>query len=151
MTQYFIPVFCLFEEFHEVLVSYPIENKVLKNKSCLVFSSSLFFVPGALMEQFLNNDLMVLFPCKRCFLQSKVGSLFSSLALTFINTTCILVVVVELYLFHWKHFKRTMHKLLEIIFSPPYTANAILENIKCNLFFPLTNDELIINSLSQRA
>lgn len=89
-------------EFHKDLVSYPIENKVLKNKSCLVFWSSLFFVPGALMEQFLNNDLMFLFPCKRCFLQSRVGSLFSSLALTFIKTTCILVVVVELYLFSRK-------------------------------------------------
>jgi hypothetical protein len=38
-AQNFILVFCLFEELLEDFVYNPIENKVLKNKSCLVFSS----------------------------------------------------------------------------------------------------------------
>lgn len=38
-AQYFSRVFCLFEDFHEHLVYNFIENEVLKNKSCLVFSS----------------------------------------------------------------------------------------------------------------
>lgn len=66
-AQYFIPVFCLFEEFHEDLVYNPIENKVLKNKSCLVFSSKWSFVRDALMEQFLNNDFIFFFSMWKMF------------------------------------------------------------------------------------
>lgn len=101
-AQYFILVFCLFEEFHEDLVYNPIENKVLKNKSCLVFSSELSFVRDALMEQFLNNDFIFFFHVKDVCCHPKEGgqSLFSSLELTFIRTSCIQVV--EVYLFSWK-------------------------------------------------
>lgn len=80
-AQYFIPVFGVLEEFHEDLVYNPTENKVLKNKSCLVFSSELSFVHDALMEQFLNNDYIIFFPCERCFLLSNgVGGGLYSLA-----------------------------------------------------------------------
>lgn len=72
-AQYFIPVFCLFEEFHEDLVYNPIENKVLKNKSCLVFSSKWSFVRDALVEQFLNNDFIFFFHVKDVFCHPKVG------------------------------------------------------------------------------
>lgn len=66
-AQYFIPVFGVLEEFHEDLVYNPTENKVLKNKSCLVFSSELSFVHDALMEQFLNNDYIIFFHVKDVF------------------------------------------------------------------------------------
>jgi hypothetical protein len=42
-----------------------------------------------------------------------------------------------------------MHKLLEIIFSLPYSVGAFFKTVKCSVLFP-RNDEFIINALSQR-
>lgn len=42
-----------------------------------------------------------------------------------------------------------IHKLLEIIFSLPYSVDALLRNTEGNIFFSLSNDEFVINSLSQ--